>query len=94
MISSVDKIREIKLSNGYELTEISEDEEVIRGEFKVKNDELDYNNPYGITILFEDELNKINSIPEIEDVEISNVITKHYEDSTYEYIVKFIAFME
>lgn len=92
MISTVEKIRNIELGRGYELTQLESDEEVIRGEFKVNNDELTYNSPYGIEILFEDELDKIKAIPEIEDVDIYNVCAQHYEEANYDYIVKFVAF--
>ena len=94
MIETIEKIQNIDLGKGFELTNIENDEEVIRGEIMVNQKELTYDNPFGIHSLFENELNKINTIPEIDEVEICNVVTKHYEDLTYDYIVKFLAFTE
>lgn len=94
MTTAIEKIKNINLGNGFELTNIEGDEGVIKGEFLVKSNELTYDSPYGIPILFEDELNKIQKLSEIDEVEISNVFTKHYEDSAYDYIVKFLAFTE
>lgn len=94
MISTIKKIENIELGKGFELINVENDEEIIRGEFKVNNEDLTYGNPYGITTLFENELNKINSIPEIEDVEISNIFTKHYENCSHDYIVKFLAYTD
>ena len=94
MISTIKKIENIELGKGFELINVENDEEIIHGEFKVNNEDLTYDNPYGITTLFENELNKINSIPEIEDVEISNIFTKHYENFSHDYIVKFLAYTD